>query len=289
MTAERLRMVARPRVEGGQMVLGFGGWMNGGEVSLGTVKYLAGTLRAERFADIEPKGFYIYHFPGPMEVAALFRPHAVIEDGLVRRLESPTNVFHASEAHRLVLFQGQEPHLDWEDFADCVFALAEACAVEGLYFIGSYGGVVPHTRDPRLYASVSDPAMKEDFAAQGLRFSNYTGPAGFSTYLTHEAARRGVRLATLVAEIPAYVQGPNPRCIEAVARRVAALLGLQIPLDDLRTMTDAFEAKVAEAIRDRPELANTIRKMETDYDSELFNTQMSDLKEWLEERGIRLD
>jgi hypothetical protein len=29
--------------------------------------------------------------------------------------------------------------------------------------------------------------------------------------------------------------------------------------------------------------------MEEDYDNEMFDTQMGDLKEWLEKQGIRLD
>jgi hypothetical protein len=32
-----------------------------------------------------------------------------------------------------------------------------------------------------------------------------------------------------------------------------------------------------------------VHKMEAEYDSELFETQMGDLKEWLEQKGIRLD
>ena len=39
-------------------------------------------------------------------------------------------------------------------------------------------------------------------------------------------------MAALVAEIPAYVQGRNPKCIEAVTRRLAGILGLQVRLDE---------------------------------------------------------
>lgn len=271
------------------MVIGLSGWMNGGDVATCTLQCLIDALGAERLAEIEPEGFYIYNFPGPMEVSALFRPHTVITDGLVTTCEFPTNVFSCDETTGLILLLGKEPNLNWEDYADCIFRVAAEFTVGMIYFVGSYAGVVPHTRDPRLYCSVSEAGLKAILEPHGLGFSNYEGPAGISTFLSRLAAEKGVRMATIVAEIPAYVQGPNPRCIEAVTRRMAAILGLGINLDDLRTTTDGFEAKVNEAIGERPELADMIHKMESAYDSELFETQMGDLKEWLEEQGIRVD
>jgi len=289
MATDALTILARPALTGARMVLGLSGWMNGGDVSTGTIEHLVSILKAAPLARIAPDRFYLYNFPGPMEVSALFRPHTVVEDGLVKSYEPPTNEFHCDAANRLILFQGKEPHLDWTGYGECLLAVAAAFDVRTIWFVGSYAGVVPHTRDPRIYSSVSDAAMKPALEAHGIRFSNYQGPAGISTYLTRLAAERGVRLATLVAEIPAYVHGTNPRCIEAVTRRLSAILGLQVDLGALRTLSDRFEARVNEAVRSRGELGEMVHKMEAEYDSELFETQMGDLKEWLEQQGIRLD
>ncbi len=289
MAAEQLRIYARPDLAGSALVLGLGGWMNGGEVSQGTVKLLARAVGAARLAEIAPEDFYIYNMPGSMEISALFRPHTVIQDGLVKQFKPPRNVFQYDDVNRLVLFRGKEPHLNWSGFAECVFALARTFGVERVFFVGSYAGVVPHTRDPRIYGSVSDPSLKSELEPHGVRFSNYEGPAGFSTYLTTLAPKHGLPMATIVAEIPAYVQGTNPRSIEAVTRFLGALLGLSVDLDELRSASDGFEARVNQAVAERPELQEMVRKMESDYDSELFETQMTDLKAWLEQRGIRLD
>jgi len=224
-----------------------------------------------------------------MEISSLFRPHCEILDGIVHTYEPPANRFRYDEANRLILFSGKEPNLAWEDFGDCLFRLGEAFRIRAVYFVGSYAGVLPHTRDPRLYACVSDPEMKAELEPHGFRFTDYEGPSHFSTYLTRAAADRGVKMATLVAEIPAYIQGTNPRCIEAVVRTLAGILGIQINTDDLRQTSDGFEAKVNEAIAEKADLAEMIHKMEAQYDSEMFETQMGDLKAWLEDRGIRLD
>ena len=53
----------------------------------------------------------------------------------------------------------------------------------------------------------------------------------------------------------------------------------------------AGDRKVAALRADgnRPELAEKIGKLETEYHSEVFDTQMGDLRDWLEGQGIRLD
>ncbi|MHC4572142.1 MAG: hypothetical protein ACYS0C_08710 [Planctomycetota bacterium] len=86
-----------------------------------------------------------------------------------------------------------------------------------------------------------------------------------------------------------YVQGNNPKCVEAVIRRLAGILELQIELDDLRKISDEFEKRLSDIVQDQPELAGNVSKLEEDYDNEIFNSEMGDLKKWLEQKGIRLD
>lgn len=289
MAADRLVIEALPRLRDGRMVLAFSGWMDGGEVSTGTVEWLARTLSARPIGGISPEGFYIYNFPGSMEIATLFRPHTDIEDGLIKVFEPPRNLFFCHEESRLVLFRGKEPNLNWGDFADCLFSCASKAGVSELYFVGSYGGTVPHTRQPRLYSTVSDESLKPRLERCGVSFTNYRGPASFSTHLLAQAARHGFGMVSVVAEIPAYIQGSNPKCIEAVARKLAALLDLPVNPDELRVLSSAWEERLTELLEQKTELSGHIRKLEEDYDNQVFDTQMGDLKEWLEQQGIRVD
>ena len=287
--AGKLNIYKRPKLDNPRMLLGFLGWMDGGNVSTGTVKSLIDKLGAQRFAEIEPEGFYIYSFPGSMEIAALFRPHTKIKNGLIESYQLPTNAFFYNEENNLILFLGKEPHLQWEEFAGCIFSLCAEFGVKAIYFIGSVAGLVPHTREPRIFCSVSDAKLRETFEQYGVRFTNYEGPASIITYLTANANKHDLSMATLVATIPAYVQGKNPKCIEAVIRRLVGILGLQIELDDLRATSDEFEKKLSEAVQEQPELAGSVQKLEEDYDNEIFDSEMGDLKKWLQQQGIRLD
>lgn len=289
MASKKLNIFDRPKLKEPRLLIGLSGWMDGGDVSTGTVKCFIDKLRAQKFAAIHPEGFYIYNFPGMMELTSLFRPHTRIEEGLLTSFEVPTNTFFASPENDLILFLGKEPNFFWEDFADCIFSLCSEFGVKMLYFIGSVAGLVPHTREPRLFCSVSHAKLKETFQHYGVKFTTYEGPASFVTYLTKRCSEQNLSLVSLVATIPAYVQGSNPKCIEAVTSRLAGMLNVQIELDDMEAVSDEFERKLNDVVQQQPELANNIRKLEEDYDNEIFDSEMGELKNWLEQQGIRLD
>jgi proteasome assembly chaperone (PAC2) family protein len=289
MTPEKLKIYKRPALQKPRLLIGFSGWMDGGDVSTGTIQCLKEKLDAEKIAEIDPNGFYIYSFPGSMEITALFRPHTKIKDGEIKSYDTPANEFFYSESENLILFLGKEPNLRWEEYSECIFSLCEQFGVEVIYFIGSVAGLVPHTREPRLFCSVSAPKLKETFRHYGVSFSNYEGPASIVTHLTAQCARRGLNMISFVATVPAYVQGNNPKCITTVTKRLAGMLELDIQLEDLQGISDEFEKKLNEAVQAQPELATNINKLEEDYDNEIFNNEMGELKHWLEQQGIRVD
>jgi len=289
MASDKLRIFKKPKFHNPRLLLGLSGWMDGGDVSTGTVKCLIDKLGTEKFAEINPEGFYIYSFPGSMEMTALFRPHTRIREGFIKAYEVPKNEFFYSENSNLILFLGKEPNLQWAEFAECIFGLCKEFGVKQIYFIGSIAGLVPHTREPWLFCSVSDAELKETLQHYGVKFTDYEGPASFITYLMTSCNAQDISMASIVATVPAYVHGQNPRCIEAVIRRLGGILELHIELDDLMTISDDFEKRLSEAVQEQPELAGTINKLEEDYDNEIFDSEMGDLKTWLQQQGIRLD
>ena len=289
MSLDRVTLYAHPELRNATMILGFSGWMDGGEVSTGTIESLIGELDAKLLGEIDSEDFYILNFPGSMEISSMFRPYTKIEDGVITTFEAPRNRFFYSEPDNLILFTGKEPNLKWSEYAEALFSVASRFDVSMIYFIGSVAGLVPHTRGPRVFSSVSDEGLKPGLEQYRVRFTNYEGPASIITYMTRLAGGRGIRMATLVAEIPAYVQGRNHRCIEAMAKQLAGILNLQINLDELRAMGDKLEHRLDELVEEHPELHQRIQKLEEDYDNDVFDTEMGDLKEWLVQQGIRLD
>jgi hypothetical protein len=268
-----LEILAQPKLDGGTMLLAFTGWMDGGLVSTGTVERMMENRHLIEVARIDPDSFYIFNFPGSMEIAALFRPRVNVESGLITEFDWPTNTFRCDPAANLVFFLGREPNLLWQEFADCIFEVARLVGVSRIIFMGSFGGTVPHTREPRMYGSASHPHLTPLLESYGMRLSDYRGPASFATLLLHQAASHDIEMLSLVAEIPGYLQGINPLSIEAVARRLAKILNQPIDLAGLREASNEWELKVSEAVEKDPKLAARVRKLEQQYDNELINPE----------------
>jgi hypothetical protein len=290
MSADNLKIDWVPEMESPKLVLGFSGWMDGGQVSTGTVEYLIESLMAKEFASIDPEPFYIYSFPGSMEMSSLFRPHARIEGGVIHDYDVPDSVFYCDKDSDLILFLGKEPNLAWKEYAENIFNLCEKMKIEQMYFIGSVAGLMPHTRESRISCSVSRKELKSQFEEKkGVRFSNYEGPASFITYMTVCAKECGIDMINLVAEIPAYVQSRNSKCIATAVGLLVDVLDLGVELGELREISDSFEKKLSEAVEGRPELSAAIHKLERDYDDQLSDTEVTDLKTWLERYGLEAD
>jgi proteasome assembly chaperone (PAC2) family protein len=117
---------------------------------------------------------------------------------------------------------------------------------------------------------VSHRRLRPLLEEHGVRLSDYEGPTGFSTLLLSQSARRGIDMFSLVAEVPGYLQGLNPLSIEAVTRRLAKILNVPVDLDQLRQASTGWEMEVSEAVEKDAELAETVRKLEEQYDNELI-------------------
>jgi proteasome assembly chaperone (PAC2) family protein len=145
-----------------------------------------------------------------------------------------------------------------------------------MLFVGSFGGSVPHTREPRLFVTCSDAALLPEMEQYGLRRTGYEGPGSFTSYLLTRAPAAGLEMASLVAEIPGYLQGRNPMSIEAVTRRLAKILQLPLDLDALRAESTEWELEVSRLVGKDKALARTVRQLEEAYDTELLERETAE-------------
>jgi len=258
-------------LENGTLLLALTGWMDGGSVSTGTVQHLMQGRKLMHVADLNPAGFYIENFPGTMEVSALFRPHVKYSGGVIESFNLADNKFLVDQNANLAFFLGKEPNLNWPAFSDAIFEMVHRMKITRIVFVGSFGGAVPHTREPRLYGSVSERSLLPVLAQHQLRPTEYEGPASFASYLLSRSPGQKIQMISLACEIPGYLQGPNPNSIGAVTRRVARILSVQTDLSELRQAADSWEEQVTQAVDADEDLAKTVKKLEEDYDNELVN------------------
>ena len=238
--AAELRVDHHPSLDRPVLVVAFRGWNDGGQGASLAAEHLVSTWQAERFADIDPEGFFDFQAT---------RPRVSLVDGLTRRIDWPENIFlHASpeNGRDAVLLLGNEPNVRWRTFTGIVIELARELDVELVVSLGALLADVPHTRPAPVTGAASDPELVE---RMGLQASRYEGPTGIIGVL-HEACREAdIPSISFWAAVPHYVSlAPSPRAALALCDRLATLLEIPIGVAELEAMVDGYTTHVSEAV-----------------------------------------
>ena len=261
----KLVLTKRPSLRAPYLIAGFGGWPNGGNVSTDTVYFLQSTLKAEQIGEITSDDLYIYSSP-----TLASRPITVIREGVLESLRFPSNTLFACQrlgaAHDLLLLQGIEPDLHWQQFADAIIECLQTFKAQRLYTIGGYLDYAPHTRMPRLSAVVTHEALKDELEAYDVDLTDYEGPTSIQSYLLAACRAQGIEGISLWGGAPSYVQGSYPRLTQAMLQFLSQLWHLPLDLEEIEEQAIELEATLHEQIDTNPELADYIRRLEQVYD-----------------------
>jgi proteasome assembly chaperone (PAC2) family protein len=253
--ADELRVLERPALTRPVLVAAFRGWNDGGQGASLAGGYLAKTWGAERFAEIDPEGFFDFQST---------RPHVSLVDGLTRRIDWPENAFYHARlegADRdVILLLGIEPNLRWRAFSELIVTLAKEYDVEMMVSLGALLADVPHTRASPVTGSATDPALVEQL---GLSTSRYEGPTGIVGVLHDGCREAGIQSVSLWAAVPHYVSlTPSPRAAKALCERLGELLEAEIDVGDLDDAAETYAEQVSEAVAADSETAAYVEELE---------------------------
>jgi proteasome assembly chaperone (PAC2) family protein len=240
------------------LILGYKGWIDAGYVSSGTVTFLTRKLRARKFAEILSDGFYQFRD---------LRPEVVVEGGLIRHMEFPTNEFfywkNSSGLPDLILFLGHEPHLRWRAFTDLLLQLASQLGAQRLVIIGGLYDQVPHTITRRVSVVASNSRLLGELLAHGVELIDYAGPGGQVSLLSQTAETRGIGSFMLWGRVPYYLQMRSPRDSFAILRLLSRLIPLEINLRELEEDAILTDEQIQQVIEQKPELRSHIKQLES--------------------------
>jgi proteasome assembly chaperone (PAC2) family protein len=253
--ADELRIDHRPELERPVLVAAFRGWNDGAQAASLAAGYLAKTWGAQRFAEVDPEGFFDFQAT---------RPHVSLVEGVTRRIDWPETVFFHARPDGLdrdvVLLLGIEPNLRWRTFTELVVGLARDLRVELLITLGALLADVPHTRPAPVTGSASDSELVERL---GLSASRYEGPTGIVGVLHDVCGSSGIPSASLWAAVPHYVSlTPSPRGALALCERLGVVLGIEIESDELDEAARSYEEQVSEAVASDEETAQYVDELE---------------------------
>lgn len=242
-----------PPLQRPTLVAAFQGWNDAGEAASGALAALAEGLHASPCAELDAEEFFDFQ---------VNRPTLRWRDGQ-RRIEWPATTFSWAAppgGGHVVFLEGVEPNLRWRTFTDEVLAVARDLGVQQVMTIGALQVDVPHTRPVPLTGASSSPEIAE---RHGLRRSTYEGPTGIVGVLHAAASDAGLDAVSLWAGAPHYLAATSYLSAAlALAERAVAILGVEVPLDDLARDAAAQLDDIAELVAEDEDLAGYVAELE---------------------------
>jgi proteasome assembly chaperone (PAC2) family protein len=258
-----------PVAEEKYMLAGWHQWADAGAISSGLPQYLIGQTGARKIGEIKPDGFYLFQMPGTHH---LLRPEIKLDDGYRKELTSRRNEFFyaGDETKGLLIFLGEEPHLNVERYAEAFFDAVQALGVRRVAAVGGVYGAMPYDKEREISCVYSLRGMKNELAKYAVKFSDYEGGATIGTYLVDRAEAKGVEFIDFYAFVPAYDFEQLSTLLQGVRiesdfkawydlmRRFNHMFDLGIDLSDLERRSDellaSMESKIDELEKKMPQL-----------------------------------
>ncbi len=243
------------------MLAGWRQWADAGLISSGLPRYLINKTEAEKIGEIHPEGFYLFQIPGTHH---LFRPQVQLEEGHRKALTTNDNEFYYTENNGkgLVIFLGEEPHLNGERYASAFFDAVEALGVQRVGIVGGVYGAMPYDKAREVSCVYSLPAMQQEFYRYAARFSDYEGGVTIGSYLASLAEARNIELFVFYAFVPAYDFSQVSPVVSQISieidfrawyelmRRFNHMFGMDIDLSELEiqslNLTQSMDDELAE-------------------------------------------
>jgi len=259
----------KPLAEEIYMIAGWHQWADAGNTSSGLPQYLIEQTDARRIGAIKSDEFYLFQIPGTHH---LFRPEIRLDEGYRQELRIRKNEFFYSGNGRkgLVIFLGEEPHLNVERYAEAFFHAAKELGVRRVAAVGGVYGAMPYDKDRQVSCVYSLPEMKDELTEYAVKFSNYEGGTTIGTYLVDRAEQSEVEFLVFYAFVPAYdfsqfsahhqgIRIENDfRAWYDLTTRFDHMFDLGIPLSDLERksdeLTSSMDDKIAQLERTMPQL-----------------------------------
>lgn len=266
---DELRLWEKPVADEIYMIAGWRQWADAGAISSGLPKYLIERSSAKKIGEIKPDSFYLFQIPGAQH---WLRPEIKLEDGYRKELRPRRNEFYFTHRYRkgLVLFLGEEPHMNIDEYATALFTAAKELGVKRIAVLGGVYASLPYEMERNISCSYSLRRLKPELEKYAVRFSNYEGGVSIGSYLVDQAEREGIEYFTFYGFVPAYdfaqsaipVQGirieNDFKAWYEIMRRLNFMFDLGFDLAELAQQSDelvsSMEAKLDELKRKMPQL-----------------------------------
>lgn len=266
---DTVELVERPEADEMVMIAGWRQWADAGSVSSALPQYLIQQTKARRIGTLRPDGFYLFQIPGTHN---LVRPAVEFDKGYPRSLQMQHNELYYTESGErgVVIFLGDEPHIDIERYIGALLDTAQTLHVTRIVGLGGVYGELPYAKERTISADFSLMSLKDEVEALAVDLSDYQGGASIGSYFCRRAGDRAMEYVGLYAFVPTYdfsgiSQVGNAIRIEndymawlGILRRINYMLKTGFNLSDLerksQRLLEVMDEKIDELARSSPQL-----------------------------------
>jgi proteasome assembly chaperone (PAC2) family protein len=268
---DNLKFESKPSLRKPYVICGLNGsFFNSGNVSVGGVNYFISQFDAVKFAEMPASRYHIYQIPG----AESLRPVFKMQDGLIVESHFPVNeLYYATDTgseHDLILLRGDEPSLNWQEYAETVVDLACSFGAERLYAICGILDMSPYTREPLISCTCTDLKVKQEMENYHVTFSNRVGMASFGQVLIHTCQKKGLEGVNFTVRVPYYPEfnvflGESPKSLKAILIRLKDLMQLDMEFYELDSKIQEVEGKLDFVRQQNSKFNALIQELENQY------------------------
>jgi proteasome assembly chaperone (PAC2) family protein len=287
--ADALTFYEKPETGDLVMLAGWRQWADAGSISSGLPLYLVQQLKAHQIGVIPPDGYYIFQIPGTHD---LVRPVVKFDQGHPEYLQSRRNEFFYAPPRTgpgVVIFLGDEPHLDVDRYVDTLLEAARSLGVRRIISFGGVYGELPYDKERPVAGLYSLTRLKDEISTYAVELSDYHGGASIGSYVCKRAEEKGMEFIGFYAFVPTYdfssiAQAGKAIRVETdymawlgVMRRVNHMLKLDFDLLDLeekgRRLVKLIDAKVDEIEQANPQagVRDYLKRLSDNFDEAIYD------------------
>ena len=242
------------------LVAAFEGWNDAGDAASDTVAHLIEVWDATPLVDLDSEEYYDYQ---------VSRPQISVDAGGIRSLTWPATRIYVARVplfpRDIVLVQGIEPNMKWQQFVREILGLAADLQVSLVITLGALLSDIPHTRPVPVTATSTEAELQQRY---DLEPSTYEGPTGIVGALQEACGRFEIPAMSLWAAVPHYVSAPPcPKATLALVSRLEDILDMPVPLGELVEEARAWELGVDDLAAEDEEVADYVRQLEEARDA----------------------
>jgi proteasome assembly chaperone (PAC2) family protein len=287
--ADALTFNEKPEADDLVMLMGWRQWADAGSISSGLPLYLVQQMKAHQIGVIPSDGYYIFQIPGTHD---LVRPVVKFDQGHPEYLQSRRNEFFYAPPRKspgVVVFLGDEPHLDVDRYVDTLLEAARTLEVRRIISFGGVYGELPYDKERPVAGIYSLTRLRDELSTYAVDLSDYHGGASIGSYVCKRAEEAGIEFIGFYAFVPTYdfsgiAQAGKAIRVETdymawlgVMRRVNHMLRLDFDLLDLeeksRRLVKLIDAKVEEIEQANPQagVRDYLKRLSANFDETLYD------------------